>query len=453
METYDCVIVGGGASGILCAIELIKRLAGKRILLLERLGQLGQKIRATGNGRCNLSAATIGPENYHSSAPERMKELLARYSASDIHNYFEELGLPLRQLDDGIYPRSLRAESVLAVFDAHLKQVEIKTEHILEDFSTSGSTYQLTVRDLASNESTAILTKYLVLAGGGVAQPALGSDGSVLKILEGKDLTIVPPAPALAAVKVRKYPKQLSGVRLRCALNICTVDGTSLGTEAGEILFTKQGLSGIPVYQLSAACYQALFGGRNERQQYYRFQGPLSTVASETLGAQSQTDWEANLIARAKAGLTLAERMFATHTKVWAMLDFLPWLSEGEEESLWQKLSMALNGDLLTMLEALFPAALAKYLAKHSAFHVRQLRAWPFPIENVLSFESAQVMAGGVSLEELKSGTLELQSFPRVYLTGELLDVHGDSGGYNLHWAWLTALRAADEIVRSIKGE
>lgn len=451
-KIFDCLIVGGGASGLLAAVLLSQQNPGRKIGLVERLPQIGRKLKATGNGRCNLSAVEVSQANYHSQSPDAAWAVLEAYPARQCQHILQNLGIPLRVLGDGIYPLSLRAESVLDVLTKHLELggVELMTNTACLDFSQEGQMTRVLVKSPYQAEEI-LLTRALLLAGGGKTQPALGSDGSILSLLETKGLHITKLFPALTTFALQDYPASLAGVRVRSTLTV--VDPAKrlvLGVEAGEILFNKSGLSGIPTMQLSAAVALHLSGVGQSQLQEFQFRGQLSETAAETLGEERTSAWRqkaASRSLRATEGFPIATE---GQVRVTACLDLLPWLKEEDTESFWQTLVTQLGGDRKTALRALFPRALADYLEKKFSGIPeglpQSLRAFTCPIAAVHTWDQAQVTGGGLGFDEVLEGTLGLKRFPGVYVAGEILDVYGDCGGYNLQWAWSSAAKAASEI-------
>ncbi len=398
--------------------------------------------------------------SYHPGDLEAVERILAAFPAEASQAYFRSLGLPLRVLGDGVYPMSLRAESVLDVLQKQLELagVEIDTETRLTDFAVKKGRLYLqleeakgqkrpSVRDI-SQQVFEVEAKAVLLASGGKTQAALGSDGSVLQLLAKKGLTIKTLLPALTTIALADYPKRLAGVRVRAAL--AAIDATNkqvLGIDAGEILFSKTGLSGIPTMQVSAVVAAALAGASEGEVDAYTFRGVLSETAKETLGEQVEAPWRESFAARAQR----------QGKGIVACLDLLPWLAPTKTDGFWRAQLESLGGDEQAALRALFPFALADYLWKRAkqegAMLPDLLRCLSFTVEDVHGFEQAQVTAGGLAFEELREGSLSLKRYPGVFVCGEMLDVYGDCGGYNLQWAWSSAAQAALEIANFLEKE
>lgn len=455
---FDIVIVGGGAAGLFAADRLLSEKADLNLLIIERMSALGKKIRATGNGRCNLAPAAFTLASLHSHAPGRVANIMADYSPEQTLDDFEAKGLPLRRVGDGWYPASLRAESVLLVLQKRLDRAKalVRTDCRLIDFRKIDSQIEITL--LATNTSDPqterIQTRSLLLAGGGKAQPALGSDGSLIQLLGDKNLSFTPMCAALDSFQLEDYPKRLQGTRIRAGLAVAEPSrGRILGVEAGEVLFNKSGLSGIPVMQLSAACAGALQCYPDAQLDVVEFRGLLSDTATETLAGQAGEDWRFAWSARIPEAYAFGKKIFsAAQSPLWAFLDLLPQLSSGETDAWWHKQLTAFAGDAEAALQAFLPKELALYVANVRARLGEHklpslLRALPWPVAALSGWDQAQVMAGGLDFANFADQTLELKAFPGVFAAGELLDVHGDCGGYNLQWAWSSAAKAADDIL------
>lgn len=449
---YDLLIAGAGASGLAAAIRF-KELAPERsVLIIERLDSPLKKLRATGNGRCNLAPAAFSPAAYHGADLRTAAQVFKQQPLTEVLKTFEAWGLPLRRINDGYYPASLRAESVVEVLLTRARKLGIE---ILPNTVLAGLPEQDSVLTRHKDEPLRIRARRLLLAGGAAAQPALGSDGSVLQLLADAGLKLRPLFPALDALILAAYPKRLRGCRLRAAVTIY-VPGKSgtRGFDAGEIIFNKQGVSGIPIMQLSAAADPAAGA-----EVIYR--GPLSAAARETLAGE-RGERPAFAEAQLKQAAERSARLFALKRApaAWLMLDFWPQLNGEAYQTFWRRQSRVLGPEPEPLCRALLPGPLADFFCENLRRMKRAadldflgswLKTFAFPIAGTAGLAQAQAAGGGLSFAELKPNSLCLKRFPAIFAAGELLDIYGDCGGYNLLWAWASGLAAAEEINESLE--
>ena len=399
----NIVIVGGGASGISAALSAARRAPkDTRITLLEGLDRVGKKILATGNGRCNLTNEEITPEHYHSGRPELLAPLLAEMPPQRTLEFFRSLGLYCSAEEMGrVYPNARQASAVLDTLTLALEGAGIQTvcSAKIKHIARNGSAFLLTAQDGRTVRADA-----LILAVGGRAAPAQGTDGSGLTLARQMGLECTPVYPCLVALKCGGgAAKGLKGIRSRGQVRLLR-RGKAAGVESGEIQFTDYGLSGIPVFQLSCLL------------------GP--DPAGAELAVDLLPEWDQAELAR---WISAQARRYPS-----APLErFLPGLVH--KRLLFAVMKSVGISPLSRPASSLSP--------RETAALAGALKDWRFPVEGPLSWEQAQVTGGGVSLAEL-DGRFGARRCPGLFLCGELLDVAGDCGGYNLHWAWCSGLTA-----------
>lgn len=399
----NIVIVGGGASGISAALSAARRAPkDTRITLLEGLDRVGKKILATGNGRCNLTNEEITPEHYHSGRPELLAPLLAEMPPQRTLEFFRSLGLYCSAEEMGrVYPHARQASAVLDTLTLALEGAGIQTvcSAKIKHIARNGGNFLLTAQDGRTVRADA-----LILAAGGRAAPAQGTDGSGLTLARQMGLECTPVYPCLVALKCGGgAAKGLKGIRSRGQVRLLR-RGKTAGVESGEIQFTDYGLSGIPVFQLSCLL------------------GPDPAGAELAVGLLPE--WDQAELAR---WISAQARRYPS-----APLErFLPGLVH--KRLLFAVMKSGGISPLSRPASSLSP--------RETAALAGALKDWRFPVEGPLSWEQAQVTGGGVSLAEL-DGRFGARRCPGLFLCGELLDVAGDCGGYNLHWAWCSGLTA-----------
>lgn len=399
----NIVIVGGGASGISAALSAARRAPkDTRITLLEGLDRVGKKILATGNGRCNLTNEEITPEHYHSGRPELLAPLLAEMPPQRTLEFFRSLGLYCSAEEMGrVYPHARQASAVLDTLTLALEGAGIQTvcSAKIKHIARKGGAFLLTAQDGRTVRADA-----LILAAGGRAAPAQGTDGSGLALARQMGLECTPIYPCLVALKCGGgAAKGLKGIRSRGQVRLLR-RGKTAGVESGEIQFTDYGLSGIPVFQLSCLL------------------GP--DPAGAELAVDLLPEWDQAELAR---WISAQARRYPS-----APLErFLPGLVH--KRLLFAVMKSVGISPLSRPASSLSP--------RETAALAGALKDWRFPVEGPLSWEQAQVTGGGISLAEL-DGRFGARRCPGLFLCGELLDVAGACGGYNLHWAWCSGLTA-----------
>ena len=397
-------IIGGGASGLCCAITAAKKAKGKaEVTVYESKDRVGKKILATGNGRCNMFNDRATADDY--SSPSFVRDILSRYDAQSTRLFFENLGLYTRADEEGrAYPLSNQATSVLDV-------LRLECEH-------------LGVRTLCESEVTSIKKqgkgfvlsdgKYydkVVLACGGKAVAKNFGGYELLKSM-GHTVTKLMPALTKLTVKDNTYTKQLKGIRHKAKLNLY-IDGKKITEESGELLFADYGLSGIAVMQLSS------FVARHMRY-------------SKTL--------------------PVVECDFAESMSFGELCDNLRKISRYNKEL---KVENLLTGFMPKKLGETVAKCVSVPLGKNvgelSDKDIKALvsacKSFRFEILGLRPFDDAQVTSGGGDLREFDRSTLESKKVKNLYCCGELLDVDGPCGGYNLLWAFSSGRAVGESII------
>lgn len=411
---YDIAVLGGGAAGLMAAVTAAQAgNGGLRVLVLEGNARVGKKLLATGNGRCNLSNRHAASAHYHGDV-DRAAVLLQRYPPEKIIGRFEAMGLLCRELDEGrVYPYSLQATSVLEMLRCHLERhgVEILCDSPVTSVSREADGFLLRAGEKACR------ARRVIFATGGLAYPQLGANGSGVALLHTLGHSATPLRPAL--VQVRTEPrrvKPLKGMRSQGTAALL-VNGQAVQTERGEVQFTEQGLSGICMFDLSRKTGEAL------EQKAARVEIALDLMPEYT---------------EKQIGFILCNAA-----------EQLPNLPAGD--LLGGILNRTVGREVLRMALAHSPQKAAQLSRGQLAAVGRAVKDFRFPAVGLLSWESAQVTAGGVPLSEIDCRTMESRICRGAYLIGELLNVDGDCGGYNLHWAWSTGIAAGRACARSLQ--
>ena len=392
------IIIGGGSSGLLAAITAAAN--GAEVMLIERNERVGKKLLATGNGRCNLTNIHCRPEYFHGADREWIAIVLEQFPLEKTLLFFESLGIACRSEAEGkVFPWSFQASAVLDVlrYEAQRLGVEILPETEAQAISLRKNGLSVEV-----NDSRQLACDRVVMACGGRAGPQFGSDGSAYRLAMALGHKLIEPFPAIVPLRLRgDFFKRLQGVKVlgRVAVG-CGKD--ILRQEEGEILFTDYGLSGPPVLQLSRAAGQVL---QNHKQPWLRLDlfpekqpEELATFLAERLRSQAHKSLELALVG-------------------WLHKRLIPMLLQQAGIADRLQLSAQVSSEEQKKLTILL---------KNWTMEIIASQPWPL----------AQVTAGGIDISDVDPASLESRLVPGLHFCGEILDVDGDCGGFNLQWAW-----------------
>lgn len=397
-------IIGGGAAGLMASYAAGQK-ENARVLLFERQARVGRKLLATGNGRCNLSNENAGPSHYHGENPDFVRPALEALSVEATRAVFREMGLltAFPDEDGRIYPLSDSANSVLDVLRFALERlpVELHTGEPATAVRRQGGGFTV------ETEEAAYTADAVVIACGGCAGGKLGgvSDGYALLGALGHSRTALHPA-LTQITSDSPYPKMLKGVRAQAAICLAR-DGRTVGENRGEVQFTEKGISGIAVFELSRLV--SVGGGCEARLD---FLPDLSEAALINM---------LRIQAERRAGLPGEELLTGMlHNKLGRTL-------------------CRVAGIAGTPCEALTGEEIRRCGAVCKGFTLNAVGTG--------GFDTAQVTAGGIRTSEFDPNTLESRFIPGLYACGEVLDIDGDCGGYNLQWAWSSGYLAGRSAV------
>ena len=407
---YDVLIIGGGASGLIAACDLARR--GRKVALLEKQDRVGRKLLSTGNGRCNLTNLRARAADYH-GARQAAQAALKAWPPGKIVEYFESIGLPCAADEAGrVYPMSRQAASVL---DALRLYCDENGVHTLTGFAASALARGPEGFRAESADGRAAAGRCALVCCGGLAAPKLGACGDGCRLLEGFGHRIEPRFPAIAALKTPpEAVRGLKGIRAEGAISLVHRNEV-VRRERGEILFSECGVSGIAAMQLARAANELLRGGE------------ACGVALNFAPDRERPD-----LALADRAKTLPKRRVEDF-----LTGFVP-----------RRLGQALAKSAGLPLDA---AAGSLTRADCEALAAR-LTGWTLPVTGTQGFDQAQVTAGGASMKDFDTRTMQSLRAPGLFAAGEVLDVDGDCGGFNLQWAWSSALMAAEGIDARLNG-
>lgn len=402
---YDVIIIGAGASGLMAAAAAASK--GARVALLEHKDDIGKKILATGNGRCNFTNTDMSVNKFHGSKA-LIKNGLSQFNYSDTIRFFKKLGIPAYDNAGYIYPNSRQAASVVAAFRMELMRlhVDVKTGINITDIKPADDRTGYSIQ----TDKGSFKSKGLIIACGLTASPKLGSDGSLFRQIEALGHHIQKPLPALCGFSCDGLNfKKITGVR--CDATVASViDGQMTEQNTGELQLADYGISGIPVFQISSLMSRALDKGQRVE------------VIIDFLPAFS--DDELNRYIKDRSITTTDNR------------------------SLNEMLNGLLNNKLLLELihkSGVSPDKKGRLLTDDDCKSLtRSIKHTAVSVKKPRGVEFAQVCAGGICTKEIDVRTLESKIHPGLYFCGELLDVDGICGGYNLQWAWTSGYIAGE---------
>lgn len=390
-------VVGAGASGMVAAITAARH--GAKVTLFEKNDRVGKKILATGNGKCNISNLEFDTDHYYCKNKDKLSQLFHEFSVEDTISLFENMGLMIKSKNGYLYPYSEQASSVLDVLRMELERCKVKVvtgaEVVSLVYGSENGMFQLRCRDGKSHHFNK-----LIIACGSPASLKKGDGMTGYELAKGLGHKINPIVPGLVQLRSDDgFIKALAGVRCQANLRLM-IDGQEADNETGELQFTEYGISGIPVFQMSRIVAYALKENKavtvladffpdkeneafaHEVRQRYESQ-PDKALEDYLTGTQNK---KINMVMIKQAGLKPGiEAEKVGYKKIWAMM--------------------------------------------------QQYRSFAIHISRVNSMENAQVCAGGVDFDQV-STRLESLIVKGLYFTGEILDIDGKCGGYNLQWAW-----------------
>lgn len=384
-------IIGGGASGMLASILLKRKNRNFDITIFEKNDRLGKKLLQTGNGMCNLTNVNCNSDHLDNYNNEAIKCILEKYDYCYINKLFNDLGVLTVSDNEGrIYPYSRKASNVLDVLIKNIELLKIKVRLNYECKKVEYKNNKYYIQDDEYDK--------VILSCGGVA--SINGEYRALDIINNLKLKRKEYVPSLVALKTKENVKAMSGLRIKGDVSYY-LDNTFIEKRYGELLFKDDGISGIVIFELS--------------------------------------------------------RNFNKRKNNKVVIDLMKEYSLNEIKEILNK-----NYELFKSLEdgllGLFPKMIANDLLKRVrnskdlisdlAFLIKN---YSFEIIETYGFKFAQVSRGGVDLSEVDINTLESVKYSGLYLTGEMLDVDGTCGGFNLHFAWASAVNVCDSINRSIK--
>lgn len=394
------IIVGGGAAGLVCAITAARN--NNDVTIIERNNSCGKKILVTGNGKCNYWNSDQDSKHYHSSDVEILNEIIIKGNQDRVLDFFDSIGIVPKITKGYYYPYSSLAASIQY---ALLKETEVLGVKFMYDILVE----KIEKRNNQFILNNSIFCDKVVLATGSKACPKTGSDGIGYNLAKAFGHTIIPILPALVQlVGNESYFKVWNGIRTQAKVRMY-VDNDYIKEEEGELQLTDYGISGICVFNISRYVAIALEEKRNVKV---------------NINFAPWYEWDSN--------------------------SFKQWLEDRNNKMKNRKLYELLEGFLnYKLVDVLLKNA---HVDKNTVWNkltnqekeniIKSILSFQLNIVGTNSFDKAQVCSGGVALSEINPKTMESKLVDNLYIIGELLDVDGDCGGYNLGFAWMSGMIA-----------
>jgi len=395
MQKFNTLIIGGGAAGIAAAISAGRR--SKSVVICDRMARIGKKILASGNGRCNILNERLDESFYNLSARGLVRSVFEKFGKDQILSFFKELGLETYSEEGRIFPRTNQSSSVMKVLEMELARLSVPIELNFEVKSISRSQESFLI---TSKGGKSIECEKLIVAAGGRSYPALGSDGSCYKMIENLGHRIVEPVPAAVPIVLKeRLCHLLQGQKITASVK-AIINQKTVCESRGDLLFTNYGLSGTAILDISEEISIAI-----NRQKI------KDVLVSVDMVPFMDRDALKSEISRRIKNLWKAEDLLA---------GILP-----------NKFHFAFEGK-----EAGHDAQMITNAVKSRVFKVVETKRW----------NEADFTAGGIDTKYVKPGILESTVVKGLYFAGEILDVCGKRGGYNLAWAWSSGFVAGQTV-------
>ena len=405
MKSYHIVIVGGGAAGLMAAARCVG--SGLDVVLIEKNKECGKKLLITGKGRCNITNSSPWKDFQTHIHPDKgfLKNAFHHFSNKDVVALLESAGLPCKEeRGNRIFPVSDRSHDVRDTLVKYIKKggINVVTGCQVLDINKGDNLFTLSLSTY-EGDNLDIQASRVILATGGLSYPTTGSTGDGYDVASKFGHTIVGTFPSLTALKPLNMDSRLEGILLKNVRMDLWVNGSKVQSEFGETLFTSGGIEGALGFRVSRKGVKGLINGQ----------------------------------------------------KVELVLDLKPAVEMDELNKRVKELSAECGGKLKKIVSRLVPAQMVDPFIDsvpglNTGNIASRLKEWRFKIVGYVGYERCVVTAGGVSLDEISRKTMESKVIDGLYMAGEVIDLDGDTGGYNLQIAFSTGALAADSAVRSI---
>ena len=395
------VVIGGGASGLLASILISRK--NMKVTLLEKSNKIGKKILASGNGKCNIGNINPALSFYHSNNPQFIEKVLKGYGAKEIMNIFKTIGIEIIEGEDGkLFPISLQASSVLDILEYEAKKfgVEIICNCNIKQILKNNNEF------IIKTDDNSIIAKKILLASGSPASPQLGGSHSGFNIASSLGHNIITSLPSLVQLSsTEDFLKDISGVKIYSVVKLYA-NNNYITQKEGDVLFTNYGISGLAILD-------------------------ISRDVSLELANYSYCELSIDLM--------------PNHTKEVLLKMFLFHVNNNKEIDVW--LNGFINKKLIHIIleQSKCKIKESKNLNRKEIIKIiYSIKNFKLSISKTRGFKGAEVAIGGVDTKEVNPITMESKIVKNLYLAGEILDIDGDRGGFNFHFAWVSAMRVGN---------
>ena len=404
---YDVIIIGAGASGLVSAIVSARR--GKKVLILEKNNKIGKKLLATGNGKCNITNQRIISDRFYSNNPAFISKVLDGYNYQSVKQFFKSIGLEFVEGKEGkVFPMSLQASSVVSLLEAECEQlfVEIRCDINVNNVKKIENGYE--VIHMGNSEKSASL----IIATGHLSAPQLGGVDTGVTFAKKLGHTVIKSSPTLVQLTSPvNNLNQMAGVKVESRVSLKLKNSKVIHTQ-GDVLFTSYGISGLAILDISRFVIQEVI------------HTPIVTLEIDLMPKMSSEQLFAlmkkSLVKKSKKSIEIWMQGFINKKLILPILEPL-------------KLEKETVGSILSNIEKL-------------ELIVKKIKYFKFKIDGSRGYKGAEVATGGVDTREINPQTMESKKHKGLYFTGEVLDVDGDRGGFNLHFAWVCGIRAGEGV-------
>lgn len=402
------IVIGAGAAGLVAAILVARK--GQEVILLEQNSKIGKKILVSGNGKCNIDNKYISLNRFHSQNPDFIEEVLDGYGFEVVEKFFTSLGLELIEGKEGkMFPMSLQASSVVELLEYEAKRagVQIICDAAVSAIDTKDGTFILETTQGAKR------CKKLLLASGSPAAPQLGGSNSGYAFATKMGHTLIPRHPSLVQLcSEETWVKSCAGVKVAGVAQLYA-NGEYITEKKGDLLFTNYGISGLAILDLSRE---------------------VSTRLANFDYCELSLDLMPELSKEKLTNLLLKR------------------VEEGSAKPLTLWLQGVVNKKLIAIIVEQSKCKVkeeGELNRKEINKLVHTIKNLKLSINDTKGFKGAEVATGGIDTTEVNPKTMESKLVPNLYFAGEILDVDGDRGGFNFHFAWVSGLRAGKYICQS----
>lgn len=417
-KIWDLIVIGGGASGMCAAISYQKTICSTSydlgdVLILEKNDRVGKKVLATGNGRCNLSNQDMSMTHFHSHRDDFPSCVMRHIGQGEVLSFLSGIGIFAVSEGEKMFPMSKQSSSVVDAFRFALDElgIEVETCSIVEELKVLEAIGSKKLFRILLQDGRKFFAKAVILACGGACAPALGTTGDGYRLLASLGHKVYAPKPSIVQIVTdSSQTRSLNGLKVECELSLLC-EGKIIANHYGEVLFTDYGLSGPAALQVSGEISRRVRKGQ-------------LTVPMQISLCLFDRDTIQRLIKECKNRM----ETFPTRPIEQLLISILPAKISAV------LLKQALNRPLSLPISTLSDADLERIM--------NMLQAWTFKVTGTKSLEFAQTTIGGASCDEFDPDTMESSLIPNLYGCGEVLDVDGDCGGYNLQWAFSSGILA-----------